>query len=166
MISFMDPISPPIRELLDIFTTSLADVKFGELDAASLEAKAAEVRAAAAHLAAVQTSLEAARTAFETQQETLQQMAQRAMAYARVYAETNGALTATLEAIALPRMAKKAPRATATAATAFPFGANANADEASNAPDAPDSSPRRKGRPRRGALVETAQEQLAVGDAE
>ncbi len=156
MISLMDPISPPIRELLDLFTTSLADVKFGDLDAGAFEAQTAEVRAAAAHLAAVQTSLEAARASFEAQQDALQQMAQRAMAYARVYAENNGALTATLEGIALPRVMKKAPR---TVMSTSPVEAVDGAVAA-----APDSAPRRRGRARKDA--ESSQEQLAVGNAE
>jgi len=103
-----DAISPPIQSLLDLFTTSLADVRFADLDGQTLARLAAGVSAAADTVAAAQSALDAARETLNERQETLLHQSQRALAYARVFAESDDALTAQLEAIALPRPARRA----------------------------------------------------------
>jgi hypothetical protein len=102
-----DAISPPIQSLLDLFTTSLADVRFADLDGQTLARLAEGVVTAADTVAAAQSALDAARDALNERQETLLHQAQRALAYARVFAESDETLTAQLDAISLPRAARR-----------------------------------------------------------
>ncbi len=102
-----DAISPPIQGLLDLFTTSLADVRFADLDGQTLARLASSVAAAAETVAAAQAALDAAREALTERQDTLLHQSQRALAYARVFAESDDALTAQLDAITLPRGARR-----------------------------------------------------------
>ncbi len=99
----MDAISPPIRTALEIFETALADVRFAELDAKTLARAAADVHAVAAVVASAQAALDSARSALQERQDILLERVQRAIAYARVYAENDEALTQRLQAIVLPR---------------------------------------------------------------
>lgn len=98
----------PVQSLLDLFASDLADVRFGDVDATTLSAAAAEVETAAEAVSAAQAVLDEARDKLQERQDVLMQHAQRALAYARVYAEANASLTARLDAIALPRLAKRA----------------------------------------------------------
>jgi ElaB/YqjD/DUF883 family membrane-anchored ribosome-binding protein len=107
MFRFMNAISSPIQSLLDLFAQDLADVRFADVDAKVLTRVAADVESAAAAVAAAQSVLDEARAALQHQQDVLLQLAQRALAYARVYAENDPALSASLEAIALPRVARQ-----------------------------------------------------------
>lgn len=104
----MTAIPPPIQTVLDLFSTHLADVRFGDLDAQSLARASTEVQSAHDVLVASQLALEAARRSLVERQEVLLQQVQRALAYARVYAEADEALSAQLEAVTLPRAAKRA----------------------------------------------------------
>jgi hypothetical protein len=134
-------ISAPLQGVLDVFATTLADVRFGDVDAATLAHLATEVAAAAGVVAAAQAALESARASLHERQEALLLAAQRALAYARVYAEADAALSARLDAINLPRAARR-PRAEAAALT---LDAVASVDA---------SPPRRpRGRPRK--IVDT-----------
>ena len=108
MFSSMEAISAPIQSLLDLFATALGDVRFGDVDAKTLARVAADVESAAAVVAATQATLDEAREALQERQEALLAQAQRALAYARVYAESDAALTERLEAIALPRSGRRA----------------------------------------------------------
>jgi hypothetical protein len=103
-----DAISPPVQSLLELFTTSLADVRFADLDGQTLARAAASVAAAAETVAAAQAALDAAREALSERQETLLHQSQRALAYARVFAESDETLTAQLDAISLPRATRRA----------------------------------------------------------
>ncbi len=103
----MTAIPQPIQSLLELFRTSLAEVRFADLDGTSLARCAEEVEAAAVSLASAQLTLDAARQALQDKQEALLQRAQRALAYARVYAETDESLARQLDAVALPRPARR-----------------------------------------------------------
>lgn len=103
----MDAIAPPIQALLDLFTAELRDVRFGDMDATTLASHAAGVDEAARELASAQALVEEARSRLTDRQETLLHHANRALAYARVYADTNTALVARLDSIALPRTARR-----------------------------------------------------------
>ncbi|WNG43178.1 hypothetical protein F0U60_02995 [Archangium minus] len=128
-----DPISPAMRALLEVFSTELSEVKFPDVDAEVLEEAASRVRAQAEAVAKAQAALEAARQALGESQEALLQKGQRALSYARVFAEEDEALSTKLEAISLPKAARKGAR---------PEGAVA-AEAAQNE----ESAPRRRGRP-------------------
>jgi hypothetical protein len=101
------PIPTPIQTVLALFTTSLADVRFADVDAEQLARLAADVEAAAENVAAAQATLDVAREALQESQDALLHKAQRALAYARVYAENDESLLARLEAISLPRAARR-----------------------------------------------------------
>jgi ATP-dependent Clp protease ATP-binding subunit ClpA len=129
-----DPISPAMRALLEVFSTELSEVKFPDVDAEVLDEAAARVKAQAEAVAKAQAALEAARQALAESQEALQQKGQRALSYARVFAEEDAELSMKLEAISLPRPARKVVRPDGTVAAEAP----AQNDE---------SAPKRRGRP-------------------
>ena len=89
-------------------TTDLADVRFADVDAQTLARVAADVESAALVVAEAQAALDGARAALQDRQDTLLQHAQRALAYARVYAESDAIMSARLDAIALPKLARRA----------------------------------------------------------
>jgi hypothetical protein len=103
----MDAIPTPIQAILDLFNTTLSDVRFADLDAKTLARLASEVRSAAEVTLSAQAALTSARDALQERQEALLQQVQRAVAYARVYAETDEALAERIDAIALPRPARR-----------------------------------------------------------
>ncbi|PTL84738.1 hypothetical protein [Vitiosangium sp. GDMCC 1.1324] len=129
-----DPISPAMRALLEVFSTELSEVKFPDVDAEVLEEAAGRVRAQAEAVAKAQAALEAARQALGESQEALLQKGQRALSYARVFAEEDAELSTKLEAISLPKPARKVVRADGSVVAEAP----AQNDE---------TAPRRRGRP-------------------
>jgi hypothetical protein len=98
-----DAIPPAMGTLLDLFATELKELRFGEIDRPALEKAAAAVRAAAQELAEVEALAETARASLEAAREALLQKGQRALAYARIYAEGSPALDERLQAINLGR---------------------------------------------------------------
>jgi hypothetical protein len=104
----MDAIPSPIQSLLDLFASALVEVRFADVDAQTLARAAADVQAAAAVVSTAQAALDDARHALQERQESLLAHAQRAVAYARVFAENDEALSERLGAIALPRPARRA----------------------------------------------------------
>jgi hypothetical protein len=107
----MSAIPVPIQTLLDIFTTSLADLRFGDIDGQTLALSASDVESAASAMAAAQVALDAARETLQERQDALLRQAQRALAHARVHAEGDESLSGRLEAVTLPRPAARRPRA-------------------------------------------------------
>jgi hypothetical protein len=109
----MTVLSPPVQAVLELFQGPLADVRFADVDAAGLAGVAAEVESAAADVAQQEARLTALRQSLTERQEALLLLAQRALAYARVYAEHDEVLTEQLARISLPRAAKaRKPSAT------------------------------------------------------
>ncbi len=92
----------PLQALLDLFATDLAEVHFADIDASTLARLTREVQTANDTMLAAQAVLDGARTALQERRDTLVQHAHRALAYAKVYAESDEALSARLEAITLP----------------------------------------------------------------
>jgi hypothetical protein len=104
----MSPIPPPVQAVLDLFDRELAEVRFGDVDAKRLSALASEVQSAAVALEAHEATTAKLRAALAERQETLLQQAQRALAFARIYAEEDAALSAKVAEITLPRPPKRA----------------------------------------------------------
>lgn len=98
--------SPAIQSVLDLFKGPLADVRFADIDAAGLTRLAAEVEDAAAEVSEHEAKLAEFRQGLAERQEALLVLAQRALAYARVYAENNDELLEELNRISLPRASK------------------------------------------------------------
>jgi multidrug efflux pump subunit AcrA (membrane-fusion protein) len=134
----------PIQTLLDLFTTCLADVRFADVDGQTLARYAADVEAAAEAVAAAQLALDATREALQEKQDALLQQAQRALAYARVYAESDQALNGRLDAVNLPRATRRS-----------------RAEDALVLSADPQPSPRPRGRPRKARVAEPTLEMIA-----
>jgi hypothetical protein len=111
----MTLLSPPVQAVLELFQGPLADLRFGDVDAAGLASVAAEVEGAAAEVARQEAQLNELRQSLTERQDALLVLAQRALAYARVYAEHDEALTEQLARITLPRASK--PRKASTPKT-------------------------------------------------
>lgn len=109
-----------VQAVLELFKGPLAGLRFADVDAKGLESLAAEVELAAVAVQEQEAQLAALRLALSERQDALLSLAQRALSYARVYAESDDALSARLNAISLPRAAKprKGERARATQAQA------------------------------------------------
>ncbi len=130
-----DPISPALQDLLKLFGQELATVKFPDMDRAVLEEAAEGVKEKAEAVARAQAALDAAKQSLHESQEALLQTGQRALAYARIFAEDDAELSAKLDGISLPRPVRKAPRAEGAVALEAP------------AVQGEESMPRRRGRP-------------------
>jgi hypothetical protein len=123
-----ESIPEAMRRLLDLFASDLADLRFGDLDATALDRAASAVRAAVRELEEAEALADAARSSLATTREGLVHLGQRALAYARIYAEGSPELAERLEAIVLP-------------------GGPRRAEPKAISPGVPEASPRRRGRP-------------------
>lgn len=103
----MNAIPQPVQLLLELFSTDLRDVRFADMDSQTLVRLAGEVRAAADAVMTAQAALDCARQALDEHQEILLQQSQRALAYARIYADGNDALSTRLDGVALPRSTRR-----------------------------------------------------------
>jgi hypothetical protein len=152
----MSAISSQIQAVLELFEGPLSELRFADIDAAALRRLAADVETAAGEVDAQQLALTRLRAALDEKQEQLLTQAQRALAYARVYAENDDALSARLAAIHFPRGPKRAK--------AEPAAEHGAAAAVSRAADEAASSPKR-GRKREGAAPSSAADE-ARGVAE
>ena len=106
----------PVRAVLELFEGPLAGVAFPDVDADALSGVAARVDARRTELQRALAAVQDARTALEAEQATLLSMAQRAHAYAIVFAGGNTELSAKLADIKLegrpaaPRKQRGRPR--------------------------------------------------------
>jgi len=142
----MTSLPAPVQAVLELFQGPLSDVRFADVDAAGLANLAAEVEGAASAVALQEARLTELRQTLAERQDALLLLAQRAVAYARVYAEHDEALTEQLSRITLPR-AGKPRKATATkaseadASTSAAETATSAAENAENAVAAPTEEP-------------------------
>jgi ElaB/YqjD/DUF883 family membrane-anchored ribosome-binding protein len=137
-----DAVSAPLRAVLELFAAELSQVKFPELDGAVLRESAEVVSARADAVTKAEAALERARAELAESQELLLQRGQKALAYARIFAEDNPELLERVEAIVLPRAARRAPRVEPVA--------QANSEPASTGTtptNTTDAAPRKRGRP-------------------
>jgi hypothetical protein len=137
--AMIDPIPSAVQEIVDLFVSEFASLKFGDLEPTSLAAASEEVKTLAADMTRAEAELENTRALLAEKRDGLLQKAQRALAYARVYAENRPELASRLERIALPRSPRRSSKSEATLPDA----------EQSGALDGTASSTRRRGRPRR-----------------
>lgn len=110
-------INPGVQAVVELFDTDLLTLKFPDVDQAVLREAAERVLAQAETVAAAEQALALAREGLSDAQEVLLNKCQRALAYARVYAEEDRELSRKLDAISLPRPRTKAapPSTTETA---------------------------------------------------
>ncbi len=119
---------PGLDRLLQLFHAELGAVQFPGVDAKVLDGAAARIQTAAAEVRRAEAELDAARAQLASAQEDALQKAQRALAYARIYAQDSPELLARLDAVAL-----------------------SNAPAAAAATSAAPVAPRRRGRPPKSA---------------
>jgi hypothetical protein len=93
-IAKQDPTPAFAHQVLALFRQELAKVQFPELDLAVLEQAEQAVLAAQVEVERVETQLEAARIARAEQLAELETKAERALAYARVFATSDPELSA------------------------------------------------------------------------
>ncbi len=149
-----DPISPAVRAVLDLFAGELVAVKFPDLDAGILRAAAEAATLRAEQLSQAEAALDQARSQLSEAQEALLLKAHRALAYAKVFAEENPALSAQLESLTLPRVPR---RASSRALELEPTAGEASAVPAEpRSPEAAPTAPKRRGRPPKGAISTSA----------
>lgn len=103
----LSPVPGSIQSLVQLFQDELSGVKFPDVDADVLEKAVEKVRSASIALAEAEAIVEAAREQLTDAQEALFHKGQRALAYARVFAEEDAALAAKLDSLALPRTQRK-----------------------------------------------------------
>jgi hypothetical protein len=115
----MSQLSPSLQAVLELFQGPLAELRFADVDAAVLAELAANVESAASAVAEQEARLTELRQSLIDRQDALLLLAQRALAYARVYAEPDPALTEQLARITLPK-ASKPRKANVKAAGAEP----------------------------------------------
>lgn len=115
----MTSLAEPVRAVVTLFEGPLSGVRFADIDAAGLSKLASEVTRVQVEVEAHESKLAELKVALAQRQETLLTLAQQALAYARIYAEGDDALTAQLNDITLPRAGKprKAKSAAAEAET-------------------------------------------------
>ena len=114
----MTSLPAPVQAVLELFQGPLSDVRFADVDAAGLARLATEVEGAASAVAQQEAQLAELKQTLADRQDALLLLTQRAVAYARVYAEHDEALTAQLANIVLPRAAKPRKASVAKLASA------------------------------------------------
>jgi multidrug efflux pump subunit AcrA (membrane-fusion protein) len=90
------------RDVLALYSRELSDVRFPDLDRQRLEASASALHMARESAEAQRQALADAEEAVAHQEAALVAQAQRALAYARIYASGNPKLSAQVDAIAPP----------------------------------------------------------------
>jgi ElaB/YqjD/DUF883 family membrane-anchored ribosome-binding protein len=134
-----DPIPSAVQEVVDLFVSEFASLKFGDLEPSTLAAATEEVKTIAADVTRAETELEKTRALLAEKRDALLQKAQRALSYARVYAENRPELASRLDSIALPRSSRR---------NAKPEPSAMPDAELSSALEATAPTARRRGRPR------------------
>lgn len=102
----MSIVPPSVLSVLELFKGPLAGMRFADVDADGLSSLLASVEAAGVEVTAAEVQLAELQQALAVQQEALLALAQRALAYARVYAESHDELLNELNGISMPRPAK------------------------------------------------------------
>lgn len=94
------------RDVIALYTDAMPEVRFPDLDLEVLQSTAAELRTALVSVERAAAELEAARTAAQRHGELLDAQAERALSYARVFAQGDALLS---ERIALLGRSKSSP---------------------------------------------------------
>ncbi len=102
----MSFVAPSVLSVLELFKGPLAGMRFADVDAEGLAALIASVDAAGVEVSDAEAKVGELQQALAVQQEALLALAQRALAYARVFAESDDQLSSELNGISLPRSGK------------------------------------------------------------
>ena len=107
-----NPISPSVKALVELFKNELSTVAFPGVDIAILEQLISDVQTYTDAVTKAEAALEAARTSLRETEETLTVKSQKALAYAKVYAEDKPEIAAKIDFVA--RIAGTSTPATST----------------------------------------------------
>lgn len=110
--SLFPAVPSSLQAVLELFDGELSHLKFPDLDHAVLQAAAERVEEQAAMVRQAEATLLAMREALQDSLETLQHKCQRALAYARIYAEDDAELSSKLDAVEITRT--RGPRSVAS----------------------------------------------------
>ncbi len=130
-----DPIPPSVQALMDLFEKDLAEVSFPGVDMVTLKQVITDVRKHTKAVTEAEAALEKARTALRESEEQLSTKTQRALAYARVFAEDRPELLAKVTSVA--RIA------------GVPSASTPAKSSAAKSTDATGDAPKRRGRPKK-----------------
>jgi ElaB/YqjD/DUF883 family membrane-anchored ribosome-binding protein len=136
-----DPLPPSVKALVELFKNELSAVTFPGVDGALLEKLSADVQGYTEAVIKAEAALEAARAALRESEEALAVKSQKALAYARVYAEDRPDIASKVDFVA--RIAGAAPAPAAPARERDGGGSDA---------------PKRRGRPKAKAAAAEASE--------
>lgn len=81
-----------VRQVIDLYAVELAEVRFPDMDLSSLLYAQTELHAAQVEIERVETELARARADWESRSQALTAKAERALAYARIYAQGDAEL--------------------------------------------------------------------------
>lgn len=117
------PIPASAQLVLDFFDNELRDIRFPDVDRRVLQEAAERVMILAEQRTKAEAALQLAQDALTEGQEQLLQRCQRALAYARIFAEEDVDLLRRLEAISISRSGKsKVAESTAPPSEGRPAG--------------------------------------------
>lgn len=133
-----DPIPPSVKVLLELFKNELSAVTFPGVDVAILEQLIADVQNYTDAVHKAEAALRAAQASLRESEESLAVKSQKALAYARVYAEDQPEIVAKLDAVA--RIAGSSSSSSSSSSSA--------------ARDANSDGPKRRGRQKKAAAAE------------
>jgi hypothetical protein len=139
MTDVPSPIPAPIQTLVTLFEETLTAVNFPDVNTTVLQEASKAVVDAHTQVTRLEAELTAARAALSERQDALLGKAQRALAYARIFAEEQPELLSRLDAVSLPRAGRRQPKVEATVEPVTAAGEHAASSEA----------PRKRGRPAR-----------------
>lgn len=108
-------IPAPAQLVIDFFDNELADVKFADMDRGVLQEALEQMHVLAEEQARAEAALRAAQDALQAGLDGLLGKCQRALSYARIYAEDDADLSRRLEAIVIPRRNRSGALASAPA---------------------------------------------------
>jgi hypothetical protein len=94
-----DPTPALARDVIDLYEQALAGVQFPDLDLSALQTTRQELDHAQAEVERVERELAAAREVLEARVQALNAKAERALAYARIFAQDNSELSAQIAEI-------------------------------------------------------------------
>jgi hypothetical protein len=95
-----DPLPVFVREVIALYADAFAEVRFPDLDRGTLSNAADVLRESQVAVEALEAELEATREALRAQTQQLQAQAERALAYARVFADGDAELSTRITRIA------------------------------------------------------------------
>lgn len=147
MTSDTELLPAELQRLLQLFS-SLPDVRFPDLDAASLQDAVARVKERHLELMHIEAQQQAVRSALDDEHEALLKKGHRLLAYLKVFAEADEQLAEKVATVSLPRLRRVATQS-----------ATSSVSEPSVTP--PVDGPKKRGRPRK----ESATDAL-FGDAQ